>query len=284
LRVEPRGAQGVRARLSQAGRTIVERTLDGEAGECAELAETVALVTDSWLPMAAGAAALERAAGATARAAATARVRGEGFASVDRERAPAVRASAPAERLAAPTEPVAAPAGRRVARPLVLDFALGTALGIDTLARGASESPVALLRAGAELEMLPWHLGARAQLETPDALDPAGTLSILRGSIEIWSGVDVHRAERRALVASLAAGADLLAVTRDYSNSPGALFAPSAAAGLRGEWQAFPNVALTAMLEGVATLRRDQFRVGRDDRWYTPRVRARISIGALWHL
>jgi hypothetical protein len=234
-----------------------------DARECAELAETVALVTDSWLLVATAAPEPERPPITKPRATAAARAE---------TTAPAEPAPAPGER--PPTPP----------RPLALDFALGSALGIDTIAsRGVKESLVALMRAGAELNLSAWHIGVRGQVETPQELAPAGTISVRRWSSELLLGADVHRAERWALVTSFAAGMDLLAVSNS-SRPPGALFAPSVAAGLRGEWAAFSSVGLTAAMEGVVALRRDRFLVGRDDSWHTPRVRARVSIGALWHL
>ena len=253
LQVERHGSHGVSVRLSQAGLTIIERTLDVEVAECAELADTMALVTDSWLPIAAAPPEPDPPALTPPRTAA---------------------------------EPGPAPSGRASsALPLALDFALGSALALDSIVdRSANESPVLLVRAGAELNLSPWHLGVRGLLETPDALDPAGNLSVLRSSLEVVLGADVHRAERWALVASVVTGVDLLVVTEDYSSPPGALFAPSAGAGLRGEWRAFSAVDLTATVEGAVALLRDHFVAGRGDGWHTPRVRARVAIGALWHL
>jgi hypothetical protein len=309
LRIEPHGARGVSARLAQAGVAIVERTIDVDAGECAGLAETLALVTDSWLPAASEGGPVIAPSRATARGSGSAEGAPSGAVPTEATRTPTsdptrgtpVPASPRAAALAQPGGSVAEPGGSvaepggSVAEPgpgtgasslpLALEFALGSALGIDTILNETlSRSPVLLGRVGAELNFSPWRIGLRGQLETPGDLDAPGTISIRRSSIDILLGADIHRTRRWALGTSLAAGVDVLAVNANYTLPvPGALLQPSAAAGLRGEWRAFSRVALTATLEGVVALYRDRFLGGRDS-WRTPRVRARISIGALWHL
>ncbi len=321
LRVEPHGARGVSARLAQAGVSIVERTIDVGPGECARLGETLALVTDSWLPA-------TREAGKPghppSRAAAAGSPLAEGTATdvvapgAGATEAPPTRA-APESKTAATrdlpsladerdgpravADATVAEPGNSVAElmdsdpgaganpaspslPLSLELALGSALGIDTfLNRNASRSPVAMLRAGAELSFSPWRIGLRGQLETAGDLDDDGRISIRHSSFEALLGADIHRAEHWALGTSLAFGADVLAVNASYSRPVrGLLLEPCAAAGVRAEWRALPPVDLTAALEAVVALRREHFLAERDDSWHTPRLRARISIGALWHL
>jgi hypothetical protein len=289
LRVDAHGPRGARALLKRGTATILERTIVVGEGECAGLAQTLALVTEAWLPLPATPTTASPEAPTTASPEApTPRDQQPAPPRPTREPEAAPRAEPPPSGAGAPSDPGAlAP---RPEAPLrggergpgfALDAAVGSALALDV-----SRRPVAMLGVGAERIADGWRLGLRGQVETPSDLDDSGTISIRHLPCELFVGADVYRAGELDAAVLLAGGVDVLSVqTSGYSRSGTRwLLEPNAGAGVRAEWRVLDELGLTTVLDTVVALRRERFAADQGTLARSPRVRARFSLGATWHL
>jgi hypothetical protein len=263
LRVEPYGRHGASLRLEHEGVRIVERSIDVAAGECGGLAETLALVTESWIPAAASTAASNGLPPAPVPAA--------GGRDTATARAGTVPSSPPAAR-SSPLEP---------ATHLSVETAVGSAHALDIDA-----SAVVFGRASAELSTGRWRFGLRGLLETRGDLVSDGAIKLRHSTAEALVAIDLYVGAALTITPLLAAGVNVLTVSASgYSRpAPGTVLEPTVALGVRGEWRALEPLGLTAGIDGVLALQRERFSAALESDEPTARVRTRISIGALWHL
>jgi hypothetical protein len=281
LRVDAHGPRGARALLKQGTATILERTIVVGEGECAGLAQTLALVTEAWLPRPATPTTASLAARAPRdQQPAPPRPTREPE-TAPRAEPPPSGAGAPSDAGALAPRPQAPLRGEARGFGFALDAAVGSALALDV-----SRRPVATLGVGAERIADGWRLGLRGQVETPSDLDDRGTISIRHLPCELFVGADVYRAGELGTAVLLAGGVDVLSVqTSGYSRSGTRwLLEPNAGAGVRAEWRVLDDLGLTTVLDAVVALRRERFAADQDTLARSPRLRARFSLGATWHL
>lgn len=321
LRLHRRGARGMTVVLRRSGVLLVERTIEVHENECASLAETLALLVDTWVTVPEATArrrpAERRAAEpapAVARAALGAPVVEASPAPVAPEDALSGTVANPREAggdrapsaAPAPPSPAVPPAALVMAQPAPVEVAVvappapapspsggwAATLAADGGALVAFDGGARTTAAGRvdfSVAYRGWQLGVRAAVESAaDVDDSAAALRIRHVPCGAYFGRRLAGAERARVSLLLGGGVDFISATASgYGPLDRSFDAvdPFATAGLRGEWLLGRRFGVIGGGDLLLALRREQFSVANAGPVaHTSRLRAGLSLGVAWHL
>jgi hypothetical protein len=304
LVVRPHGAHGVSLTLRERETTLVARTVEVEASECGGLADTLALIVESWIdaPLTDSAATPGSASGAPTSSAQSSTPEATPASAVPPEQASAEPTPGAAGALAEPpTAPVAASGAEAGATPrssrtllpttdpelsvprparkehLSIEVAVGTVV--------SRERPGATARIGLEAARARWLLSLRGHVESARALEDARAISVRHNPLELCAGGLLARSSRLDLAALLGGGADVISARiRGYAKGSTRTLAPLLSFALRSAWRPRPRLGLFAAAELLVSLRRERFVTEGEQLAVTERARARFLLGASWHV
>jgi hypothetical protein len=282
LRVAAHAPRGATLVLEQDDTVIVERTIDVASNECAGLAQTLALVTEAWLPASTTSAEVV---GVPASESPSGSPPSTVKPAIPSRTTPPAAPKRPSENAAA-IAPVSAARPRPTAPINVRErhFSVEAAFGAAIALGGASTTATA--RLGVEGALGRWLAGLRGHLETSGNLDAtSGVVSMHHTPADAYLGCNLLPGARADVTLLLAFGVDAASARiSGYTRSRTTNFIdPTTGIGLRGRWWTFDDVALLGAGDVVYTFRRESFL---DDQLEpvakSPHARVRLMVGAAW--
>jgi hypothetical protein len=292
LAVQPHGPHGVTLRLRDGDTLLVERSLEVAPHECDKLADTLALIAETWVNTPARDAPGEAEASSaliSAAAESPTQLLDEPMpASVTEVQGAsqpmlptASIATAPPVPTAHATQGVPDRAASKVLDQLTLGAAAGTVLASD----GEVVPSVAV---GASLEAWHrrWRFGLRGHFETARNLDEQGTISLRHAPLEGYVGGALASFTLVDIVLLAGLGLDVISshVTGYERSGTSHALAPLASLSLRSAWRLHPAFSLFVAADILLNLRRERFVSEGETLATTLRPRLRFTLGASWHV
>jgi hypothetical protein len=294
LRVEAHGTQGVTLRLFEGEALLVERSLEVAAHECNRLADTIALIAESWIAVPSNAAPPQAEQPAPPSASVhdlSSAVSRDVMPDTSSEPAAAKNAAAPAAARVTSAPPATAMghAPRTVhdrtpthaLDQLTLAASAGAVLAFDA---GAAAS--AAVGAAIEAAKRRFRFGLRGHFESARSLDDQDAISLRHTPLELYVGGVLGSTARVDVDLLLGGGLDVVsAQVSSYEQSgTSRSLAPLVTLSLRTHWHPRPAFSLFAAADLVLNLRRERFVSEGETLATTLWPRVRFALGASWHL